>query len=61
MMTRMRCRRPERNFIVSSIWICKIQHVVDDNIVGHKERLVAQGFSWKEGIDYKERFVTTRS
>ena len=29
------------NFIVSSIWIYKIQHVVDRSIVGYKERFVA--------------------
>ena len=46
---------------MSSIWISKIQHVVDGNIVGYKERFIARGFSWKEGIDYKETFATTRS
>ena len=41
MMSRMRYRRPEGNSIVSSIWIYKIQHAVDDNIVGYKARFVA--------------------
>ena len=60
-MTRMRCQRPEGKSVVSSIWICKIQHVVDGNIMGFKTRFVARGFSWKEGIYYKERFVAIGS
>ena len=39
---------------MSSIWICKIQHVV-----GYKEIFVAQGFSRKEGIDYEDTFAAT--
>ena len=56
MMTRMRCRRPEGKSVVSSIWIYKIQHAV-----GYKERFIAQGFSRKQGIDYKEIFASTGS
>ena len=41
MMSRMRYQRPEGKFIVSSIWIYKIQHAVDGNVVGYKERFVA--------------------
>ena len=52
--------RPEGKSIVSSIWIYKIQHAVDGNIVGYKARFVARGFSQKEGIDYEETFVATR-
>ena len=47
--------------VVSSIWIYKIQHAVDGNIVGYKERFVALGFSQKEGIDYEETFAATGS
>ena len=61
MMTRIRCRRPEGKSVVSSIWIYKIQHAVDDNIVGYKARLLARGFSQEEGIDYEETFASTRS
>ena len=41
---------------MSSIWIYKIQHAVDDNVVGYKARFVARGFSQKEGIEYRETF-----
>ena len=61
MMTRMQCRRPEGKSVVSSIWIYKIQHAIDGNIVGYKERFVARGFSRKEDIDYEETFAATRS
>ena len=37
-----------------------IQHAVDGNIVGYKERFIARGFSWKEGIDYEETFAASR-
>ena len=61
MMTRMQCRIPEGKSLVSSIWIYKIQHVVDGNIVGYKEIFVAQGFSQKEGIDYEVTFASSGS
>ena len=53
--------RPEGKSVVSSIWIYKIQHEIDDNIVGYEERFVAQGFSQKEGIDYEETFPSNGS
>ena len=46
---------------MSSIWIYMIQHAVYDNIVGYKARLVAQDFSWKEGIDYEDTFAAAKS
>ena len=61
MMTRMRCRRSEGSFVVSSIWIYKIQHAVDGNIMGYKEKFVARGLSQKEGIDYEETFAYSGS
>ena len=36
-------------------------NVVYGDIVGYKEGFIAQGFSWKEGIDYEETFGATRS
>ena len=61
MMSRMRYQRPEGKSVMYSIWIYKIQHAVDGNIVGYKEIFVARGFSRKEGIDYEETFAATRS
>ena len=45
--------RPEEKFIVPS--------AVDGNIVGYKARFVAWGFSRKEGLDYEETFVASKS
>ena len=53
--------RPKGKSIMSSIWIYMIHHAVGSNIVGYKEIFVARGFSQKEGIDYEETFVATRS
>ena len=57
----MRYWRPEVKTIVSSIWIYKIQHAVDDNIMGYKAGLIAQGFSQKEGIYYEDTFASSGS
>ena len=46
---------------MSFIWIYKIQHAIDGNIVGYKEIFIAQGFSQKEGIDYEETFALVTS
>ena len=53
--------RPEGKFVMSSIWIYMIQHVIDGDIVEYKAIFVAQGFSRKEGLDYKHTFTATRS
>ena len=53
--------RPEGKFIVSSIWIYKIQHEVDGNIMGYREIFIARGFPRKEGINYEERFSSNGS
>ena len=53
--------RSEGKSVVSYIWIYKIHHAVDDNIVGYKAGFVARGFSRKEGIDYKETFASSGS
>ena len=38
-------RRPNRKSIVTSKWLFKIKHEIDDTIEKYKPRFVAQGFS----------------
>ena len=61
MMSRMRYPNLKEKKVVSSIWIYKIQHAVDGNIMGYKARFVARGFSQKEGLYYEETFPSTGS
>jgi hypothetical protein len=49
--------KPKNKYVVSSKWIYKIKHVVDESIEKYKARFVARRFSQKEGIDYEETFV----
>ena len=49
--------RPKGKFVVTSKWIYKIKHAIDENIKKYKGRFVARGFSQKEGIDYEETFA----
>jgi hypothetical protein len=51
------CPRLEGKSIVTSKWIYKIKHAIDDNIEKYKARFVARGFSQKEGEDYDETFA----
>jgi hypothetical protein len=36
---------PKENYVVTSKWVYKIKHVVDESIDKYKERFVARGFS----------------
>jgi hypothetical protein len=46
--------KPKEKSVVSSKWIYKTKHAVDDSIEKYKAGFVARGFSQKEGIDYEE-------
>jgi hypothetical protein len=49
--------RPKSKYVVSTKWLFKIKHVSNGSIENYKARLVARGFSQKEGIDYEETFA----
>eukprot|EP00253_Pinus_taeda_P026233 PITA_26233 len=40
-------------------WVYKNKYKVDGSLDKHKVRLVAKGFSSKEGVEYEETFVPT--
>ena len=48
---------PEEKSIVTSKWIIKIKHVVDERIEKYKTIFVARGFSQRERVDYDETFA----
>ena len=48
---------PPHRSIVGSKWIFKTKYDGDGQVDRHKCRLVAQGFSQKEGLDYTETFA----
>ncbi|CAL9017223.1 unnamed protein product [Prunus brigantina] len=47
---------PGNKNIVGSKWIYKIKRNSDGSIARHKARLVAQGFSQEQGLDFSETF-----
>ena len=47
---------PENSNIVGSKWVLKLKRDADGNIHRHKARLVAQGYSQTQGMDYEEVF-----
>lgn len=50
-------KRPEKANVVGSKWVFKLKRDEHGNIKQYKARVVAQGFSQKEGIDYEETFA----
>jgi hypothetical protein len=48
---------PKGKSIVTSKWIYKIKHVVDESIEKYKARFVARGLSQIEGVNYDDTFA----
>ena len=43
--------------VVTSRWLYKIKHVLDENVVNFKYHFVVWEFSQVEGVDYEEIFA----
>lgn len=51
--------RPPKRKVIGTKWIWKIKYKADGTLEKYKARLVAQGYSQVEGIDYNESFAPT--
>ena len=49
--------RPTGKSIVTSRWLYKIKHAADGSVEKYEVRIVACGFTQKEGIDYDDNFA----
>jgi hypothetical protein len=47
---------PKGRKIVKNKWVYKLKLAVDENMDHYKTRLMAKGFTQKEGVDFKETF-----
>ena len=50
--------RPEGEHIIGTKWIFRNKTNEEGNVIRNKARLVAQGYSQMEGVDYDERFAS---
>jgi len=50
---------PDNLNIVGCCWVFHYKRNASGNVIKHKSRLVAQGFTQTEGIDYGETFSPT--
>ena len=49
--------RPEGEHIIGTKWIFRNKTDEEGNVIRNKARLVAQGYSQMEGVDYNEKFA----